>query len=169
MTTRQKLVTPTTGIWFVPAAGGPTNASAMTSTMINAGVNLSCAIETGYKLNPIASDKDASKTICDSGNVDNFTFDNYDASLTFFRDNGVNAITAFVNAWALLKTAGQVGYLARRLGKLSTAAAAAADIFSVFAVESDQPIDVDDGVAPIRFTVDFFQKGDMALYFPLAS
>lgn len=168
MAPKSKLVTPTTGIWWVPTAGGPASASAITFSQINAGVNLSCAIETGYKLNPLPSDKDPSRTICDAGNVDNFTFDNYDADLTFFRDNGVNAVAAFVNAWNLLKVPGQTGYLARRIGKLSTVAAATGDIFSVFAVESDQPIDLDDGAAPIRFEVIFIPKGDMKTYFAIA-
>jgi hypothetical protein len=166
---RQKMVSPSTTIWWVPTAGGPASASAMTSAQINAGVNLSCAIETGFKLDALASDKDASRTICDAGNVDNFTFDNYQGDLTFFRDNGINAIAAFVNAWNLLKTPGQTGYLVARYGKLSTVAAAVADVVSVFAFESDQPLDLDDAVAPIRFEVVFVPKGDMKPFFALAA
>lgn len=166
---RQKMVSPTTGIWFVPAAGGPASASAMTSAQINAGVNLSCAIETGFKLGALASDKDASRTICDSGNVDNFTYDNYEADLTFFRDSGVNVIAAFAAAWSLLQVPGQLGYLVARYGKLSTVAVTATDVVSVFAVESDQPIDIDDSTAPIKFQVPFVPKGDMLTFFQLAA
>lgn len=169
MANRQKLVTPTTGIWWVPAAGGPANAAAITSTQINAGVNISCAIETGHKLNSLPSDKDASRTICDSTNLDNWTFDNYTADLTFFRDNGTNVIAAFVAAWNLFKVPGQVGFLAKRLGKSSSTAAAVGDVFSTFYVESDVPVDVDDSIAPIRFNIPFFARGDMRMFLALAA
>src|SRR5690625_6940169 len=48
--------------------------------------NISCAIEDSYTLNMVGSDTDDSISICDIGDVQTPTFQNYEASLDGFRD-----------------------------------------------------------------------------------
>ena len=79
-----KMMNPNTTIWWVPE-GGFEDPANPTAAEINAGENISCAIVTGFTLNPTDSDTDDTRSICDEGNVANPTWDNYEANLTFFR------------------------------------------------------------------------------------
>src|SRR5690625_6709702 len=48
--------------------------------------DISCAIEDSYTLNMSDSDTSDSRTICDSGQLQTATFENYEASLAGLRD-----------------------------------------------------------------------------------
>lgn len=166
MAPKQKLLAPNSTYVWVPQATGPANSSAMTFAMINAGNNISCGIVLGPKVNAAASDKDTTRTICDAGNVDNPTNDNYTGDMTFLRDNGdANPIPAAVLAWGLFQQAGNYGFIVKREGKLSTVPFAAGDIVSVFLFENDYPVDIEgkDDAAPVQWSTKFIPKGDMAL------
>lgn len=158
-----KMMSPNTTIWWIPLAG-VANYLSPTVAEINAGVNLSAAIVTGYTLAATDSDTDDSKTIVDEGNVQTPTFGNYEANLSFFRDGIGDTPTVFTTATALF-TAGRVeGWLVSRHGWKSTVTAAATHIVSIFRVTSDYYHDVEgDGGAPIQVEVPFRPQGQMKL------
>lgn len=160
-----KMLSPNTTIWWVPTSGFD-DVDEPTAAEVNAGVNISCAIVTGYTLNATDSDTDDSASICDNANVDTPTVDNYEADLTFFKDADTsNAASVFNVAYNLYRQVDATGYLVRRLGKASTSTAAAGDVVSIFRVSSDfmRSIDGDEGGAPIQFQVPFLPDGYMNL------
>lgn len=164
-----KMMNPNTTIWWVPE-GGFEDPANPTAAEINAGENLSCAIVTGFTLNPTDSDTDDTRSICDEGNVANPTWDNYEANLTFFRttigeaaqEGTVDAVME--TAFNLFRHKGKLGYLVRRVGKKYHQPAADGDIVSVFKVLSDNPQDIAGGdEGPIQLTVPFLPQGEMHL------
>ena len=155
-----------TSIWWVT---DPTfDPQAPQAALLTAARNISCAIETGYKLGPVKSDVDTSASICDNANTETFTLPNYEGSLTMFREGDLAATTTdFAKAWTFFKAGTEApseGYLVRRVGYLRDVAATAGQEVSSFRFIPDNPQDVDDAAAPIRFTVDFKQQADMALF-----
>lgn len=165
----KKMLSPKTTIWWVPLAG-LANYLAPTAAEINAGVNISCAIVTGYTLNATDSDVDNTKSICDNSNTSNPTFDNYDANLTFFRSIIADSTGVYVAAFNLFKTEGAAGYLIRRIGKDNAAVAAIGDTVSVFGVESDVPTDTEsDAGGPIQLGVPFLPQGKMKINYTIAA
>ena len=176
-----KMMSPANSIWWVPeeAVTDPDvdlfKASLYTSTEGTpaAAIDISCAVVTGYTLNPTDSDTDDSRSICDEGNVDTPTRENYEASLTFFRnaiDAGGTVGTTHVydvafNLFKAGRQAGEIGgYIVERLGYRQSTAVAAGQLLSAYKVIADNPRnEVGDGDAPIQFTVPFFQQGWMRL------
>lgn len=162
-----KLMNPNTTIWWVPE-GGFADPANPTVEELNAGENISCAIVTGFTLNPTDSDTDDTRSICDEGNVANPTWDNYEANLTFFRTAETTPTDAndlaMDTAFELFRNKGAAGYLVRRIGKKNNIIAAIGDIVSVFKVLSDNPQDIAGGdEGPIQLTVPFLQQGEMHL------
>lgn len=161
----RKLMSPNTTIWWVDA-DAVKDPKAPTVAELNAGQNISCAIARGYTLNPTSSDTDDSASICDEGNVQTPTYDNYEATLTAFNeadDSDVASVYALFND--LFEKKGALGYLYRRIGKKSSVPATETDTVEGFYVLSDNPqtIDGGDNGGPIQTTVPFFQQG---LYIP---
>ena len=157
----QKMMSPKTRIDWYPTSGFADYTNP-TITELNAGSNISCAIVRGYTLNPTASDTDTTASICDNSNVDNPGFSNYEGTLTFFRDGVSTDQTSVYNlAWALFRRKGAAGFLARRVGKLSSAAYVVGDEVEVFGFITDNPSTVDSGTGsvPIQFTVIFLKQG----------
>lgn len=164
-----KLMNPNTTIWWVPEEGIVDGAAITVTELTGANaVNLSAAVVTGFTLNPTDSDTDDSRSIVDEGNVENPTWDNYEANLTFFRTD-VDAPTGgndevMDQAYELFKAKGARGWLVRRIGKKYTVAPTATDVYSAFKVLSDNPQDIAGGdEGPIQLTVPFFQQGEMHL------
>lgn len=157
----QKMMSPKTRIDWYPTSGFA-DYNNPTITELNAGTNISCAIVRGYTLNPTASDTDTTASICDNSNVENPGFSNYEGTLTFFRDSNIVDNTSVYNqAWALFRRKGASGFLARRVGKLSSVAYVVGDEVEVFGFISDNPSTVDSGTGavPIQFTVVFLKQG----------
>lgn len=158
-----KMMSPNSTIWWVPLAGF---ANYLTPTVaeVNAGINISAGIVTGFTLGATDSDNDNSKTIVDEGNVSTPTFGNYEASLSFFRDATGDAATVFTTATALF-TGGRVeGWLVSRHGYKANTTAATTQLVSIFGVISDFYQDVEgDGGSPIQITVPFKPTGKMVL------
>jgi hypothetical protein len=165
-----KMMPPNVTIWWVPQAG-LTTPSAPKASEINAGTNISAAVETGYKLGPMDSDVDNSKTIADGGNTDTPTMGKYEGMLTLFRDevgSGTNVTpnpaTVFSTAFALFKTAKTAGWLVKRFGKQQSVTAAAGDVVSAFLFLNDYPREIEGTkMAPNRIEVEFFQQGSQFL------
>jgi|SRR5690606_28514077 len=168
-----KLMNPNTTIWWVDEAGLD-NPAAPTAAELNAAENISCAIVTGFTLNPTDSDTDDTRSICDEGNVANPTWDNYEGNLTFFRTNAADPTSAndvaMATAYDLFKHKGAAGYLVRRIGKKNNVEATADDIVSVFKFLSDNPQDIAGGdEGPIQMTVPFLPQGEMFLNVPVVA
>lgn len=169
-----KMLNPNTTLWVVPE-NGVVNPEAPTALELNNGTNISCAIVRGYTLNPIASDTDKTASICDTGNVATRLFDNYDGSLTMFREGDPLATTTGVNAsvykaaFEMFKNPDQRVWVYRRLGKRNTALALATDIVEGFLFSNDRTISLDGGSAgPIQFTVPLLPQGHYTGYVAVA-
>ena len=161
-----KMMAPNTTIWWVT---DPTyNPKLPKVTLLTAARNISCAIATGYTLNPTDSNTNDTTTICASNNGLSPTTYNYEGSLTIFRDEDLADVTsAFAKAWAFFKNkTGTDGYLVRRVGKLNTAPAAVGDALSSFKFIADNPQDVVNEDGPIQATIKFLKQGQMELYKP---
>lgn len=161
------MLNPNETIWFVPLDTPGFDPDAPSAAALTEARNLSCAIVTGYTLNPTDSDTDDSTTICDNANVDNPTSYNYEANITFEREAlgaGFDATSPRARAFEFFKQPDAEGFLVRRLGMRNTVPAAAGQVVSVFKVTSDFPQDVvpDDNGA-IQMTVPFLQQGKLAL------
>lgn len=166
-----KMMSPNTTIWWVPASatigtapGTPYDPDAPSLQFLTDARNISCAVVTGYTLNPTDSDTDDSTSICDSANVETPTFYNYEANVTFFREgDSANTTSDYYKAFQFFKQADAEGYLVRRVGYRNTVAAAAGHIVDSFKVSSDNPQDVVDDGGPIQMTVPFLPQGKMSL------
>lgn len=164
-----KMMSPNTTIWWVPESAN-LNPAAISAALLTTARNISCAIVSGYTLNATDSDTDDSTSICDGANVDVPTFYNYEANITFFRSaDMVEATSDFAKAFAFFKTGKQPGWLVRRVGYLSTVAAAATQKVSAYKVMSDNPQDVVEDGGPIQYTVPFLPQGNMVLNATLAA
>ena len=158
-----KMMSPNTAIWWVPDSAN-LSITAPSAALLTAARNISCAVVSGYTLNATDSDTDDSTSICDGANVDVPTFYNYEANITFFREGDTANVTSdFYKAFQFFKTGKQLGWLVRRVGYVSTVAAAATQKVSIYKVMSDNPQDVVEDGGPIQYTVPFFPQGSMAL------
>ena len=168
-----KMMNPKVTIWWVPESAGwdPQNPSA---ALLTDARNISCAIDTGYKLGPTDSKTSNRKSICDAANVETYISYNYEGSLTFFRDADLaeNA-SAYARAFAFFKDGTQnglnKGHLVRRVGYKSTVAAAVGQEVESFYFAADNPQDQVGDQEEITYTVPFKQQGSMALFVPLAA
>lgn len=157
-----KMMSPNTTIWWITDA--TYNPDAPSAAKLTTATNISCAIVSGYTLNATDSDTDDSTSICDASNAGVPTFYNYEGNLTFFRDADlVTATTDFAKAFAFFKAGKSTGFLVRRVGYLSTVAAAAGQKVSSYKFISDNPQDVVEDGGPVQYTVPFLSQGKMAL------
>lgn len=162
-----KMMNPKVTVWWVPEGTVGFDPDAPSAAVLTAARNISCAIVSGYTLNPTDPDTDGTTTICQSANVETPTFSNYEANITFLREavgEDEDNTSAYYRAFEFFKHPDAAGYLVRRVGYRESVAAAAGQEVSSFYVSSDYAQDVvpDDG-GPIQFTVPFLPQGKMAL------
>lgn len=160
-----KMLNPNTTLTIVSEAN-VVNPLAPTAAEMNAGINISCAVTRGYTLNPTDSDTDDTASICDSGNVKNRLFDNYEGELTLFRDaNSADGTSIYNIAFNYLKDPDKRFYLYRRVGKKSTLAYVDGDSIEGFLFLNDRTRSVDGGDAgPIQFTSPLLSQGTYTGY-----
>lgn len=172
----KKMLNPNTTLWAIDAAN-VTDILALTAEDLNGSgtpatdaLNFSCAVVRGYTLNPTDSDTDDSASICDSGNVENRLYDNYEGEFTMFRDaDTTDATSVFNKAFEYFKEPDRVHYIVRRVGKRNTEPAAVGDEVEAFLFANDRIRSVDGGDdGPIQFTVPELQQGNYSGYFELA-
>lgn len=171
-----KMLAPKTTIWWVDSTGTfnpliPTAAALLADIVSLKAVNISCAIATGYTLNPTDSDTGDDKTICDTANAQTRGSANYEAMLPFYLEADAvgDPASVFLKAFELFKFKGATGTLVRRVGKLSTVPAAATDLVDIFTVMSDQSRYTEgDAGGAIRFEVPFLPQGYVTTNEPLA-
>lgn len=152
-------------VWWVPAAG-LADYESPTAAEINAGVNLSAAIAwDGYELGATESNDTDDRSLVDAGNAVTAGFEQFGATLTFFRSLDPNDVTSdFVKAWETFKTGRVHGYLITRViapagGPL--AQAAAGDIVSVYRFMADYVADDTEGEDSVKFIVGFLPQGQI--------
>lgn len=160
-----KMMSPAETLWFVPKGTAGWDPKTPSAAALTAARNLSCAIVSGYTLNPTDSDTDDTTSICNSSNSADPTFYNYEANMTFFRESegaDKDATSPEARAFELFKSVDVAGDWVRRVGKMNTAPAAAGDEVDIFSVQSDYSQDVvPDGGGPIQITVPFLAQGYM--------
>ena len=174
-----KMLPPATTLWWVPAEAITNRADLLKEATYNGGaggtpaasaIDLSCAVVTGYTLNPTDSDTDSTSSICDEGNVETPIRDNYESSVTFFREapNGdvIGDTSTYDKAFRLFKDGrsnGEIqGYLVERLGWKRATPVAKGHVLSIYLLTGDNPRnEVGDAAQPIQFTVPFLQQGWM--------
>ena len=172
----KKMLNPNTTLWAVPVEK-VTDILALKADVLNgnatpgvdAALNFSCAVVRGYTLNPTDSDTDDSASICDSGNVENRLYDNYEGEFTMFREGDLTDTTSvFAKAFEFFKEPDKQHYIVRRIGKRNTEPAAAGDEVEAFLFANDRIRSVDGGDdGPIQFTVPELQQGNYTGYFEL--
>lgn len=162
-----KMLNPNTTLIVVPAAliVNPMTPSAAILNGVSA-INISCAVTRGYTLNPTDSDTDDTASICDTGNVQNRLFDNYEGEFTLFRDgNSADATSIYNISFAYFKDPDKMFYVWRRVGKKSTVAIAVGDQVEGFLFLNDRTRSVDGGDSgPIQFTVPLLAQGTYTGY-----
>lgn len=162
-----KMLNPNTTLIVVPEQyiTNPLAPSAAVLNGVNA-INISCAVTRGYTLNPTDSDTDDTASICDTGNVQNRLYDNYEGELTMFRDgNSADATSIYNIAFNYFKTVDQRFYVYRRLGKKSTVPIATGDLVEGFLFVNDRTRSVDGGDAgPVQFTAPLLAQGTYTGY-----
>ncbi len=171
----KKMLNPNTTLWVIDAddvldiADLSADDLNGTGTPGTSALNFSCAVVRGYTLNPTDSDTDDSASICDSGNVENRLYDNYEGEFTMFRDaDATDATSVFNQAFEYFKTPDKRFYVVRRVGKRNTVAATTGDEVEAFLFINDHIRSVDGGDdGPIQFTVPLLQQGQYTGYFKL--
>lgn len=165
----KKMLNPNTTLWVIDE-DLVTDILNIDAALINSSaVNISCAIVRGYTLNPTDSDTDDSASICDSGNVENRLYDNYEGELTAFRDADILDNTSVFNtAFQYFVEPDRRFWVIRRLGKKNTEPAVNGDQLEAFLFTNDRTRSIDGGDdGPIQFTVPLLQAGHYTGYFYL--
>lgn len=165
----KKMLNPNTTIWVIDEDLVTDIENIDAATLNSDGVNISCAIVRGYTLNPTDSDTDDSASICDSGNVENRLYDNYEGEITIFRDADVLDNTSVFNiAFSYFKDPDRRFYVVRRLGKRNTEPAVDGDELEAFLFTNDRTRSIDGGDdGPVQATIPLLQQGHYTGYYYL--
>lgn len=165
----KKMLNPNTTLWVIDADEVTDIRNIDADDLNTTALNFSCAVTRGYTLNPTDSDTDDTASICDSGNVENRLYDNYEGEITAFRDGDVLDNTSLFNqVFEYFKEPDRRFYIIRRLGKRNTAPAVDGDELEAFLFTNDNLRSVDGGDdGPIQFTIPLLAQGDMTGYFYL--
>lgn len=171
-----KMLSPNTTIWWVPAEQVTNEAELLKVATYtgNKAINISCAIVAGMTLNPTDSETENSRSICDAAAVETPVSENFEADLTFFREEikssqqAAGTDSVYDKVYQLFKHGWQEGlvegYLVRRIGKRHDVPAAADQEVSYFKVMADNPRDeIGEGQSSIQFHVPFRPAGTMKL------
>lgn len=125
--------------------------------------DISCAIATGYTLNPTKSDVNTKQTICDDAEVETPIRYNYEGNLTFFREGDMaDNTSAFARAFSFFGTERRAGYLVRRSGLDRNIDLAVGQKVDSFKFINDVYQDADDEEL-VMFQTKFLQQGVMEL------
>lgn len=131
--------------------------------------DISCAILDSYTLNMSDPDTDDSMSICDIGNVESPTFDNYEASLDGFRDASVTANGVYNLFFDLFKGAGRPFWLIKRIGPARQDAFAVGQTISMYGVETDYPVDLIEDNSMVQFGARFKPTGQLNINYEIAA
>ncbi|SRR5690625_3992127 len=131
--------------------------------------DISCAIEDDYTLDMTDPDTSDSRSICDIGQVETPTFDNYEASLDGFRDADP-AAEGYYNLFFNLFKAPDIPYiLIKRIGVGQREEFTVGDIISMYTVETDYPEDVVEDGSEIMLGARFRPVGGLNINHEVAA
>ena len=131
--------------------------------------DISCAIEDGYTLNMTDSDTSDSRSICDIGQVETATFENYEASLDGFRDEDPEAVGYYNTFFNLFKAPDVPFILIKRIGVDQTEPFSIGDVISMYAVETDYPEDIIEDGSEIMLGARFRASGGLNVNYEVVS
>lgn len=132
--------------------------------------NISCAItDEGYTFNLNESDTDDTRTICDVGQVQNPTFQNYEVSFDALRDEDVDAEGVFNLLWNLTKGLDRPFWAITRIGKPQTAPFAVNDDIRMLGLVTDNGIDLVEDNTLIQWGARFKPDGQVVWNYRLAA
>lgn len=129
-------------IKLVALTARPTDPTAITPTIANAGVDLSCRIlKSDYRLSPTGSDTIPDTELCSTGNAVAYGASNYEGMVTPFRylDDDGKADTENDIAWTTLKQKGTTLWLLEREGPEYDVPFEAGDEYEIYEVITDEP------------------------------
>lgn len=153
-------------VWWVPSAG-LTDYRAPDAAEINAGVNLTEAIAwDSFELAASESNDVDDRSLADIGNSVTRGFQQFAASMNFFRDVDSNdSESPYVQAFETFRTPRAYGYLILRVlqGRANDPAEAGQWV-SVFRFMSDAVGDDTEGEDSYKLTVSFLPQGEIAVY-----
>lgn len=127
-----------TTYWWVPAAS-ITDPSAVSAALLTADANISRYVHASTRIQPTNSDTVSEKSITDVANAVIPTVGNYEGNLVLFRDMVDGAPTANDPLTTIAGAAGVSGWIVRREGIASSAAAAAAEVVEAYLFTTDNP------------------------------
>jgi len=151
-----------TTYWWIAGDAGIANPDAVSAAVLTAGKNISAYVHTSTKIGPESSDTVKDKGITDTANVDTPIIGNYGGTLVMFRDMTAGVPSANDPLTAIGNAAGVVGWIVRREGFASSAAAAATQKVDVFKFATDAPVKsggTGDGM--LKVTIPLLQQGVM--------
>lgn len=163
-----KLMAPNETIWWVSKEDFPSfDYKAPTASALTNDNNISCAVTTGYTLNPTDSDTDDTSTICDAANVETPTFKNYEGNLTLIREElgqSADQESGRYKAWEFFKHKGAEGWLVRRVRGLNYEPAEVGQSVDVFEFITDNPQEGgEDDAAVVTYTIPFLPQGNFSV------
>lgn len=153
-------------VWWVPSAG-LSDYRAPLATEINAGVNLTQAIAwDSFELAASDSNDVEDRSLADIGNSVTRGFQQFAASMNFFRDVDSNdAESPYVQAFETFRVPRAYGYLILRVLQAGAGEdATAGEWVSVFRFVSDAVGDDTEGEDSYKLTVTFLPQGEVAVY-----
>jgi hypothetical protein len=128
-----------TTYWWIAGDAGIANPDAVSAAVLTAPLNISQYLHSSTSVNPTSSDTVSERGITDTANVITPIIGNYEGTLVGFRDLTAGAPSATDILTLIGKTAGIVGWVVRRKGFASNAAAAATQKVDVFKFATDNP------------------------------
>lgn len=131
--------------------------------------NISCAILDDYTLNMTDSDTDDSLSICDIGNVESPTFQNYEASLDGFRDKSLTDTGVFNLFRELFQGVDNPFWLIKRIGKAQNATFAIGDTISMYGVNTDYGVDLVEDNTMLQWGARFKTTGGLNTNYTIAA
>lgn len=141
------------------------DASQLTAALAdNMGWDISCAVESDYTLGTTGYATDDSRSICDTGNVENGTFLEYEASLDGFRSDPDDPTPVYDTFFELFAQPDRTYYLVERIGPEQGVALAAGQVINAFGVNTDNPVDVVGDNEMILLGARFKPNGNIATF-----
>lgn len=151
-----------TTYWWIAGDAGIADPDAISAAVLTAGKNISTFVHASTSIKPASSDTVQDKGITDTANIDTPIIGNYEGTLVLFRDMAAGVPSANDPLTTIGKAAGIVGWIVRREGLASTAAAASGQFVDVFKFATDTPQKSGGtGGGMLKVTIPLLQQGVM--------
>ena len=133
--------------------------------------DVSCATLDDYTMNMSDPETDDTMTVCDIGQTETPTFDNYEVSLDFLRDESVTANGVFNLARDLTLTADRPFWAIKRIGKAQGAQflTDGSDVISMYGVITDHPTNIIEDNTLLKHGARFKNTGDININYSVVS